>query len=65
MSSIRVPDTITKLKAGDPYPVVNGDDVSGFTDLKTEVNTNTSKLLQHLLPFQALKCWYSLLFLNQ
>ncbi len=55
MSSIRVPDTITKLKAGDPYPVVNGDDVIGFTDLKTEVNTNTSKLEKAVDAVKALK----------
>jgi hypothetical protein len=44
MTSIRVPDTISKLNPDDTYPVVEGTDVGGFTDLKTEVNTNTSKI---------------------
>lgn len=43
-SSIKVPDTITKLSPSDTYPVVNGEDVGGFTDLKNEVNSNTSKI---------------------
>lgn len=34
MSSIKVPDTITKLSPGDDYPVVEGTDVGGFDDLK-------------------------------
>lgn len=44
MTSIRVPDTISKLSPDDTYPVVEGADVGGFSDLKKEVNTNTSKI---------------------
>lgn len=43
-TSIRVPDTISKLSPGDTYPIVEGADVSGFTDLQNEVNDNTSKI---------------------
>lgn len=44
LTSIRVPDTISKLSPDDTYPVVEGADVGGFTDLQTEVNDNTSKI---------------------
>lgn len=43
-TSIRVPDTISKLSPDDTYPVVQGSDVGGFSDLQTEVNDNTSKI---------------------
>lgn len=43
-TSIRVPDTISKLSPDDSYPVVEGVDVGGFTDLQKEVNDNTSKI---------------------
>ncbi|AHK11954.1 hypothetical protein CHOED_094 [Vibrio phage CHOED] len=55
MSSIKVPDTITKLSPNDSYPVVEGTDVGGFTDLKTEVNTNTSKIEKAVDAVQALE----------
>lgn len=44
ITSIRVPDTISKLSDQDTYPVVQGADVGGFTDLQNEVNSNTSKI---------------------
>lgn len=44
ITSIRVPDTISKLSDQDTYPVVQGEDVGGFVDLRNEVNSNTSKI---------------------
>ncbi|WRQ13110.1 hypothetical protein [Vibrio phage vB_VpM-pA2SJ1] len=44
MSTIKVPDTISKLNPDDTYPVVEGPDVGGFIELKQEVNNNTSKI---------------------
>lgn len=44
LTSIRVPDTISKLSPDDTYPVVEGSDVGGFADLQKEVNSNTSKI---------------------
>ncbi|WFZ78492.1 hypothetical protein MQM1_09 [Aeromonas phage vB_AsaP_MQM1] len=49
MTSIRVPDTISKLNPADTYPVVEGADVSGFMDLKSELNDNTSKIEANIL----------------
>lgn len=44
MSTIKVPDTITKLDPKDAYPVVEGEDVGGFPDLKTESADNKKRI---------------------
>lgn len=54
MTSIRVPDTISKLSPGDTYPVVEGADVGGFTDLSNKVDSNTSKIETNITNIQNL-----------
>lgn len=53
-TSIRVPDTISKLSPDDTYPVVEGVDVGGFSDLQQEVNSNTSKIETNITNIQNL-----------
>lgn len=48
MSSIKVPDTISKLDPADTYPVVEGADVGGFTSLETKVNEHETKITKNI-----------------
>lgn len=43
-TSIRVPDTISKLAPNDPYPVVQGVDVGGFAELAAKVDEHNDKI---------------------
>lgn len=53
-TSIRVPDTISKMDAADTYPIVKGEDVEGFVDLRNEVNSNTSNIEANVLNIKSL-----------
>lgn len=55
MSSIKVPDTITKLSPDDPYPVVEGVDVGGFSSLKTLVDSHETKIVKNIDEINKLK----------
>lgn len=55
LTSIRVPDTISKLSQDDTYPIVQGTDVGGFSELKTEVESHTSKIETNIDNVNSLK----------
>ncbi|WMX18593.1 hypothetical protein [Aeromonas phage 1233] len=53
-TSIRVPDTISKLSPTDTYPVVQGADVGGFPELQAKVDSHDTKITANIDKIAAL-----------